>query len=52
MGRAVMSLVATATYDRHGIDVPAVIGSACALCVIASLVAFERNEARSAVQPR
>ncbi|MEY3679690.1 MAG: hypothetical protein RL547_302 [Actinomycetota bacterium] len=52
MGRAVMSLVATATYDRHGIDIPAVIGSACALCVIASLVAFERNEARSAVQPR
>lgn len=52
MGRAVMSLVATATYDRHGIDIPAVIGSACALCVIASLVAFERNEARRAVQPR
>ncbi len=37
MGRAVMSLVATTTYDAHGIEVPATIGAVCALLVIASL---------------
>jgi predicted MFS family arabinose efflux permease len=43
LGRAVMSLVATATFDRFGIGVPAVIGSVCALLVIASLVAYGRR---------
>ena len=42
-GRAVMSLAATATYDVHGIGVPALIGSACAISVIASLVAYRRR---------
>jgi predicted MFS family arabinose efflux permease len=37
MGRAVMSLVATAAYDAHGIEVPAAIGAGCALLVIACL---------------
>lgn len=37
MGRAVMSFVATATYDAHGIEVPATIGAGCALLVILCL---------------
>lgn len=37
MGRAVMSFVATATYDAHGIEVPATIGAGCALLVIVCL---------------
>lgn len=49
LGRAVMSLVATAAYDRHGIGVPAVIGSACALAVIATLVVYGRSSAPEAV---
>ena len=43
LGRAVMSLAATATYDVHGIGVPALIGSACAISVIASLAAYRRR---------
>ena len=43
LGRAVMSLAATATYDVHGIGVPALIGSACAVSVIASLAAYRRR---------
>ncbi|MFM7490184.1 MAG: MFS transporter [Actinomycetota bacterium] len=37
MGRAVMSFVATATYDAHGIEVPATVGAGCALLVIVCL---------------
>lgn len=37
MGRAVMSFVATVTYDAHGIEVPATIGAGCALLVIVCL---------------
>ncbi len=43
LGRAVMSLAATATYDVHGIGVPALIGSACAVSVIVSLAAYRRR---------
>ena len=43
LGRAVISLAATATYDVHGIGVPALIGSACAISVIASLAAYRRR---------
>ena len=43
LGRAVMSLAATATYDVHGIGIPALIGSACAISVIASLAAYRRR---------
>lgn len=42
MGRAVMSLVATATYDSHGIEVPATIGAGCALLVIVCLWVHSR----------
>jgi predicted MFS family arabinose efflux permease len=42
LGRAVMSLVATATFDAYGIGVPAIIGSACALVMIACLTAYGR----------
>ncbi|MEY3034431.1 MAG: hypothetical protein RLZ86_1053, partial [Actinomycetota bacterium] len=43
LGRAVMSLVATATYDQYGIGVPALVGSGCALGVIGSLAAYRRR---------
>ena len=43
LGRAVMSLVATATYEVHGIGAPALLGSGCALCVIGSLVAYRQR---------
>ena len=43
LGRAVMSLAATATYDVHGIGVPALLGSGCAVCVIVSLAAYRRR---------
>ena len=49
LGRAVMSVVATATFDRFGIGVPAVIGSACAVLVIASLVAYQRRVSQQRV---
>ena len=42
MGRAVMSLVATSTYDSHGIEVPATIGAGCALLVIVCLWVHSR----------
>jgi DHA1 family inner membrane transport protein len=43
LGRAVMSLVATATFDAYGIGVPAIIGSACALLMIACLVVYGKR---------
>jgi predicted MFS family arabinose efflux permease len=43
LGRAVMSLVATAAFDAYGIGVPAIIGSACALVMIACLTAYGRR---------
>ncbi|MEN9804626.1 MAG: hypothetical protein RIS41_1473 [Actinomycetota bacterium] len=43
LGRAVMSLVATAAFDAYGIAVPAIIGSTCALVMIACLTAYGRR---------
>jgi predicted MFS family arabinose efflux permease len=43
LGRASMSVVATAAYDRFGVDVPALVGAVMALGMIASLAAFSRG---------
>ena len=43
LGRASMSVVATAAYDRFGIDVPSLVGAAMAVGMIGSLVAFSRG---------
>ncbi|MBM3827576.1 MAG: MFS transporter [Actinobacteria bacterium] len=43
LGRASMSVVATATYDRFGIEVPALVGACLALCMIVCLMIFSRD---------
>jgi MFS transporter, DHA1 family, inner membrane transport protein len=42
LGRASMSLVATAAYERFGIGAPALIGAACALAAVACIAAYSR----------
>ncbi|MFA5775767.1 MAG: hypothetical protein WC864_10390, partial [Ilumatobacteraceae bacterium] len=42
LGRATMSLVATAAYARYGISAPALIGGLFALTASASILAFSR----------
>lgn len=42
LGRAVMSVVATSTYERSGIGVPAIIGSVCACGVIVCIGTYAR----------
>ena len=37
LARAVMSIAATASYDRWGIEVPAIMGAACALGLVATM---------------
>ena len=48
LGRASMSLIATAAYDKFGINVPAFIGAICAAGMIGCIVAYGRTTQRSA----
>jgi len=43
MGRASMSLIGTAAYDKFGINVPAFIGAICAAGMIGCIVAYGRT---------
>jgi len=43
LGRASMSLIATAAYDKFGINVPAFIGAICAAGMIGCIVAYGRT---------
>ena len=43
LGRASMSLVATAAYDRYGINVPSFIGAICAAGMIGCILAYSRS---------
>ena len=43
LGRASMSVVATAAYDRFGIEVPALVGATMALGMICCLAFFSRG---------
>lgn len=43
LGRASMSVVATSTYDRFGIEIPALVGASMALGMILCLVIFNRD---------
>ena len=43
LGRASMSLIGTAAYDKFGINVPAFIGAICAAGMIGCIVAYERT---------
>ncbi len=43
LGRASMSLIATAAYDSFGINVPAFMGAICAAATIACIVAYQRH---------
>ena len=43
LGRASMSVIATATYDSFGINVPAFIGACSALCTILCMMAYSRT---------
>ena len=44
LGRAVMSVVATAAYESSGFGLPAFIGAICALGVIACIGAYARAQ--------
>jgi DHA1 family inner membrane transport protein len=48
LGRASMSLIATAAYDKFGINVPAFIGAICAAGMIGCIVAYGRTTQRAA----
>ena len=37
LARAVMSIVATASYDRWGIEIPAIMGATCAIGLVATM---------------
>ena len=43
LGRASMSLIGTAAYDKFGINVPAFIGAICAAGMIGCIVAYSRS---------
>jgi len=43
LGRASMSVIATAAFDRYGIDVPALVGALMAVGMIACLAVFSRG---------
>jgi predicted MFS family arabinose efflux permease len=47
LGRASMSVIATATYDSFGINVPAFIGACSALCTILCMMAYSRTTKES-----
>lgn len=46
LGRAVMSLTATAAYDARGIAAPAIIGSVCAAATVSLVTAHRRSVSR------
>jgi len=48
LGRASMSLIGTAAYDKFGINVPAFIGAICAAGMIGCIVAYGRTTQRPA----
>jgi predicted MFS family arabinose efflux permease len=48
LGRASMSLIGTAAYDKFGINVPAFIGTICAAGMIGCIVAYGRTTQRPA----
>jgi predicted MFS family arabinose efflux permease len=43
LGRASMSLIGTAAYDKFGINVPSFIGAVCAAGMISCIVAYGRT---------
>lgn len=43
LGRALMSVVATATFERYGITIPALLGALSAVGVIVSLTTYQRR---------
>ena len=43
LGRASMSLIGTAAYDKFGINVPSFIGAVCAAGMIGCIVAYSRT---------
>lgn len=43
LGRASMSLIATAAYDSFGINVPAFMGAICAAATIVCVMAYQRH---------
>ncbi len=43
LGRASMSVIATAAFDRYGIDVPALVGALMAVGMVACLAVFSRG---------
>jgi predicted MFS family arabinose efflux permease len=47
LGRASMSLIGTAAYDKFGINVPAFIGAICAAGMIGCIVAYGRTTQRT-----
>jgi predicted MFS family arabinose efflux permease len=48
LGRASMSLIGTAAYDKFGINVPAFIGAICAAGMIGCIVAYGRTTKNNA----
>jgi predicted MFS family arabinose efflux permease len=48
LGRASMSLIGTAAYDKFGINVPSFIGAVCAAGMIGCIVAYGRTTQRPA----
>jgi predicted MFS family arabinose efflux permease len=48
LGRASMSLIGTAAYDKFGINVPSFIGAICAAGMIGCIVAYGRTTQRPA----
>jgi predicted MFS family arabinose efflux permease len=43
LGRASMSVLATAAYERFGVGAPSLIGAASALCAIACIAAYRKT---------
>ena len=48
LGRASMSLIGTAAYDKFGINVPSFIGAVCAAGMIGCIIAYGRTTKRNA----
>jgi len=48
LGRASMSLIGTASYDKFGINVPSFIGAVCAAGMIGCIVAYGRTTKNNA----
>jgi predicted MFS family arabinose efflux permease len=47
LGRASMSLIGTAAYDKFGINVPSFIGAVCAAGMIGCIIAYGRTDIAS-----